>query len=198
MSGGSENSVLRFFDLLQQGDEAAAAHLWELFVPRLLGLARRTLASQPRLNGLAEDVVQSAFASFFQRARGGQFAIENRDDLWNLLGVMTVRKARRALRREATEKRGGGRVHNEAALTQTPHLPPALDAVPASAFGVEFDLYAEELLAELPAELRCVAVLRLMGHTNQETARKLDWTVRKVERKLQLIRLGWEKELHKE
>ncbi|MCL6501915.1 MAG: RNA polymerase subunit sigma-70 [Pirellulales bacterium] len=194
MADSGEGSITRFFALVRQGDEAAAARLWERFVPRLLGLARRTLSSHQRLNGFADDVVQSAFASFFHRARGGRLVIDSRDDLWNLLGVMTVRKARRAIRRQGAKKRGGGRVLNEAALPQQPGMPPALDAVPSPHFGPDFDLHAEEMLAELPDELRAVAVLRLMGHTNQEIARQLDWTVRKVERKLHLIRLRWEKE----
>ncbi len=181
-------SVSLLLDLLQSRDAAAAAQLWQRFVPRLLGLARRTLATHPRLNGFADDVVQSAFASFFQRAQAGQFSCEDREDLWNLLAVMTVRKARMAIRRENTEKRGGGHVVNEAGSSTSP-----LEAVAASQLGPEFDLHAEELLAGLPEELRTVAVLRLMGHTNPEIAQQLDWTVRKVERKLQLIRLTWDK-----
>ena len=180
-------SVSLLLDLLQNMDPSAAEQLWQRFVPRLLGLARRTLANHPRLNGFADDVVQSAFASFFQRAQAGQFSCEDREDLWNLLAVMTVRKARMAIRQENAEKRGGGQVVNEAGSSTSP-----LEAVAASQLGPEFDLHAEELLAGLPEELRTVAVLRLMGHTNPEIARQLDWTVRKVERKLQLIRLRWQ------
>jgi RNA polymerase sigma factor (sigma-70 family) len=190
----SEGSVTQLFALVQQGDDGAAARLWERFVPRLLGLARRTLASHPRLDGFADDVVQSVFASFFQRAQAGNFVLDDRDDLWNLLGVMTVRKARRAIRHESAEKRGRGHVLNDAAASDQSRAPRVLDAVPASQLGPEFDLHAEEMLELLPDDLRTVAVLRLMGHTNREVASQLDWTVRKVERKLQLIRLGWEKE----
>lgn len=187
-----DGSVTQLFALLQGGNEAAAVPLWERFVPRLLGLARRTLASHPRLNGFAEDVVQSVFASFFQRVRAGQFVLDHRNDVWNLLGVMTVRKARRTIRRETAEKRGGGQVLNqEAMLDQTQSN---LEAACLSHLGPEFDLQAEDLLARLPDELRTVAVLRLMGYTNPEIAHQLEWTVRKVERKLQLIRLRWERE----
>jgi DNA-directed RNA polymerase specialized sigma24 family protein len=189
-----DGSVTQLFALVGQGDEDAAAALWERFVPRLLGLARRTLASHPRLNGFADDVVQSVFASFFAQAQAGQFVLDHRDDVWNLLGVMTVRKARQALRREMADKRGGGQILNEAGPSSESGSPPTLDSVPASQLGPEFDFLAEEMLANLPDELRTVAVLRLMGHTNPEIATHLDWTLRKVERKLQLIRLRWEKE----
>jgi DNA-directed RNA polymerase specialized sigma24 family protein len=194
----NEGSVTQLFALVGQGDEGAAAALWERFVPRLLGLARRTLASHPRLNGFADDVVQSVFASFFAQARAGQFVLDHRNDVWNLLGVMTVRKARMAIRREMADKRGGGQIINEADPSSPEGSPPVLDAVSTSQLGPEFDLHAEEMLAGLPDALRTVAVLRLMGHTNPEIATQLDWTLRKVERKLQLIRLRWEKEFSEE
>jgi DNA-directed RNA polymerase specialized sigma24 family protein len=190
--------VTQLFALVGQGDQAAATALWERFVPRLLGLARRTLASHPRLNGYADDVVQSVFASFFAQAQAGQFVLDHRDDLWNLLGVMTVRKARQAIRREMAAKRGSEQVLNEAGPSSHAGSPPALEAVPTAQLGPEFDLIAEEMLANLPDELRTVAVLRLMGHTNHQIANQLDWTLRKVERKLQLIRLRWEKEFSEE
>jgi len=162
----NDGSVTQLFALVHQGDEDAAAALWERFVPRLLGLARRTLASHPRLNGFADDVVQSVFASFFAQAQAGQFVLDHRDDVWNLLGVMTVRKARQAIRREMADKRSGGQILNEAAPSSPEGSPPVLDAVPTTQLGPEFDLYAEEMLAGLPDELRTLAVLRLMGHTN--------------------------------
>ena len=194
MPDSADGSITQLFALARRGDDAAAARLWQQFLPRMLGLARKTLSSQPRLLGLDEDAVQSAFASFFRRARDAAFDINNRDELWNLLGVITVRKARRVIRRENAEKRGGGQVRNEEALPRQADGPQSLDGYPSPEVAAEFDLHAEELLAQLSAELRSVAVLRLLGYTNQEIAKLLDWTVRKVERKLHLIRLGWEKE----
>src|SRR5947208_1321429 len=45
----------------------------------------------------------------------------------------------------------------------------------------EFDLHSAELLDGLDPELRKIAVLRLLGHTNREVAAALGWTERKVE-----------------
>jgi F420-dependent methylenetetrahydromethanopterin dehydrogenase len=39
--------------------------------------------------------------------------------------------------------------------------------------------------------LRRMALLKLIGHTNEEIARKLDCSLAKVERKLKRIRLKW-------
>jgi DNA-directed RNA polymerase specialized sigma24 family protein len=86
------------------------------------------------------------------------------------------------------DKRGGGQVVNTAHGSESTS---SFEPVDPSQFGPEFDLFAEEMLNGLTEELRTVAVLRLMGHTNAAIAQQLDWTVRKVERKLQLIRLTW-------
>ena len=55
----------------------------------------------------------------------------------------------------------------------------------------EFDTQVEELLNLLEPELREFAVLRLMGYRNKEIAELHQCTERKVERKLNLIRLNW-------
>lgn len=195
MSSGPEASVTFFFRELRAGNQAAAAKLWEHFCPRLLGLARKTLGSRPQRAADAEDAVQSAFASFWQQAERGDFAGDlHRDNLWNLLGVITVRKALKQLQKEQALKRGGGNVFNEASLADADagfRLDGALGQLPVQ----EFDLRCQELLEKLDDEMRCVALLRLMNYKNREIAELLGCTERKIERKLQLIRLTWEDEL---
>lgn len=181
-------SVTRFFGQLRSGDTAAAEALWERFFPRLVGLARKTLAGKPQRVADADDAALSAFASFCVRVKAGEFQIADRSDLWNLLGVITARKARRQARRETAEKRGGGQVVGEGGLA----LP--LEEAGGVESDVEFDLHCEELLAKLDPELREFAVLRLLGYRNKEIAELHDCTERKVERKLNLIRLKWEAE----
>lgn len=188
-------SVSQLFAKLRAGDNVATAQLWERFLPRLLGVARKTLAGRPQLVADAEDAVQSAFISFWKCASRGDFPERlDRDDLWNLLGVFTVRKARRHARREGALKRGGGKVIGEAALAQTDGTPLRLDEIAGALPASDFDLHSEELLLQLDEELRLFAVLRLFGYRNREIAEQLGCTERKVERKLALIRLVWEGE----
>lgn len=186
-------SVTHFFNQLQTGEPAAAEALWERFFPRLVALARKTLAGRPQRVADADDAAQSAFASFCLRARAGEFAIGDRNDLWNLLGVVTVNKARMQARRAAAAKRGGGRVVGEDALTRPDGSPLPLDEA-ALLPPADFDIHCEELLGQLEPELREFAVLRLLGYRNREIADLHDCTERKVERKLNLIRLRWESE----
>jgi DNA-directed RNA polymerase specialized sigma24 family protein len=184
-------SVTRFFRQLRDGDSAAANGLWERYFPRLVALARGTLARQPQRVSDAEDAAVSAFVSFWRRA-GDFTAVLNREDLWKLLGTITVRKALRQARRETTAKRGGGRVVSEAALNRPDGSPLPLDEAAAGVLTADFDLHSAELLDALEPELRTIAVFRLLGHTNWEIATALGCTERKIERKLHIIRLQWE------
>jgi DNA-directed RNA polymerase specialized sigma24 family protein len=67
-----------------------------------------------------------------------------------------------------------------------------LEQLAADMKATDFDLSCEELLLQLDEELRVYAVMRLMGYRNREIAEQFDCTERKVERKLELIRLCWE------
>jgi DNA-directed RNA polymerase specialized sigma24 family protein len=187
-------SVTQFFGQLRAGDAAAAEALWERFFPRLVALARKTLAGRPQRAADADDAAQSAFASFCLRVKGGQFQVRDRDDLWNLLGVITANKARMQARREAAARRGGGRVVGEGALARPDGSPLPLDEAGAALPTAEFDLQCEDLLNRLDPELREFAVLRLLGFRNAEIASMHGCTERRVERKLNLIRARWEAE----
>jgi DNA-directed RNA polymerase specialized sigma24 family protein len=186
-------SVTQFFRQMRAGDADAARRLWQLYFPRLVGLARHALAGRPQQAADAEDAALSAFTSFWHGA--GDFAqVLNRDDVWKLLGTIALRKALKQSRREAAAKRGGGRVVSEAALARPDGSPLPLDEAAGRLPPQEFDLIAADLLDGLDPECRTIAVMRLVGHTNGEVAAALGCTVRKVERKLNLIRLQWEDE----
>ena len=191
-------SVTHFVSQLRTGSNSAAAELWQRYFPRLISLAEKTLAGRPQRVADADDAVQSAFASFCHRLQSGQFDVADREDLWNLLGTITANKARAQGRREGAAKRGGGRVLGEDALGRSDSLPLNLDQAMGSLPTAEFDLYCEEMLSELPAELREFAVLRLLGYRNAEIARIYDCTERKVERKMNLLRLRWRSMLDQE
>jgi RNA polymerase sigma factor (sigma-70 family) len=189
---GAGGSVTRFFDQLRAGEPAAAEALWLHFFPRLVALARQALAGRPQRAADADDAAQSAFASFCLRVKAGEFRVQDRGELWNLLGVITARKARKQLRRERAEKRGGGRVLGEGALARPDGSPLPLDEVAPALSPDEFDLHGRELLEQLDPALREIALLRLFGFRNREIADQLGCTERSVERKLNLIRLKWE------
>ncbi len=197
-SSSASHSVTNVFEQLRQGEAGAVDAIWERFMPRLAGLARKTIAGRNLRMVGEEDAMQSVFLSFWQRANEGQFSgVWNRNDIWSLLAKMTVRKSLNLARRERAERRGGGRVLNEAALTRRDDDGGggSLDEAMATLPTHEFDLHTEELLMSLDDELRVFAILRMMEYKNREIADLLECTERRVERKLERIRTLWEHEI---
>src|SRR5438552_14213398 len=110
----SEGSVTRWVTALKGGDAAAAQPLWERYYRRLVGLAREKLRTARRRAADEEDVVQSAFHSFFRGVARGRFPqLGDRDNLWRLLVVITARKALDQLAHDHARRRGGGTVQRE-------------------------------------------------------------------------------------
>jgi RNA polymerase sigma factor (sigma-70 family) len=193
MTSEIDGSVTHFFGQLRAGKRAAADALWERYCPRLLALARKTLAGRRPRGADPEDAVQSAFVSFWQRAERGQFVgAMDRNQLWNLLGLITVRKSLKQLQRERTRKRGGGRVVSETDLANREGHAVSFEQFAGSTPAPEFDLVCDDLLSALEDEPRAIALYRLMGYSNREISELMDCTERTVERKLNLIRAIWE------
>lgn len=173
----ASGSITHLFQQWRQGETTALSKLFARFRPRLLALAHSTLAGRLPRSADAEDALQSAMISFWERVEGGGLKEDlDRDDLWNVLGLITVRKALKLQAKEHALKRGGGRVVSGVELENSP------DA--ESAAGL--DLLCSEMVEMLDADLRSFALLRLMGYKNREIAEEFVCTERKVERKLQL------------
>jgi DNA-directed RNA polymerase specialized sigma24 family protein len=190
------NSVTRWISALKQGDQAAASGLWESYFRRLVGLARTRLRDVPRLIADEEDVALSAFDSFCRRAQAGQFRrLNDRDDLWQILALITVRKAIDLRNYEGRQSRGMGRVRSLADLTQG-----GLEAIggdePSPELAAQLAEECQRLMERLgDCGLRSVATLKLEGHTNDEIAARLGCVTSTVERKLARIRGLWAGEM---
>ena len=105
-----------WIERLKQGDPASAEEIWKRYYERLVRLARRTVAGERRVAD-EEDIVLSAFNSFFRGAKQERFPrLEDQHDLWQLLLMLTVRKIADQVRREGRQKRGSGLVRGESAF----------------------------------------------------------------------------------
>jgi len=193
-----DSAVTAWVVRLKQGDTAAAEELWRRYYDRLVRLARRKLAGGRRRVADEEDVVLSAFDSFFRGAAQQRFPrLEDRHDLWQLLLLITARKASDQLQWERRGKRGAGKVRGESAFGAADERSAGLGQIigntPSPEFAVEVAEQCERLLAKLPDErLREIAIRKLGGETNEEIAQDLGCGVRTIERKLALIRSLWE------
>ncbi len=196
-------SVTHWLRLLPAGDPAAAQQLWERYFQDLVRLARQHLGGVRRRAADEEDVALSAFDSFCRGAANGRFPrLEDRDDLWQVLMVVTTRKAIDLVHHERRQKRGSGKVLDEAAYRGSPDSPAGppdfgqiIGREPTPAFAAEMAEELERLLSGLrDTQLRAIALLKLEGYTNEEIGAQLGCALSTVQRRLRLIRGTWEQE----
>ena len=198
----SQGSVTRWVQALKGGDAAAAQPLWERYYRRLVTLARAKLRSTRRREADEEDVVQSAFHSFFQGVSRDRFPqLNDRDNLWRLLVVITVRKALDQLARQRAKRRGGGTVGGESRISSREldsdqsAIEQVVGAEPTPEFAAQVADEYRRLLDLLGDATLCqVAVWKMEGDTNEEIALRLGCSRRTVARKLETIRVIWSKE----
>jgi DNA-directed RNA polymerase specialized sigma24 family protein len=189
-------SVTVWLERLKAGDPSAAKPLWDGYFARLVALARARLRSLPRAAADEEDVALSAFDSFCRGAAAGRFPrLDDRDDLWQVLFVITTRKAIGLLRYKTRAKRGG----QAARAPGGPGTDSTADALaglaaegPSPAVVAEVTEECARLLGLLgDGQLRQVAIWKMEGYTNEEIAGMLDRSVPTVERRLAAIRSIW-------
>jgi DNA-directed RNA polymerase specialized sigma24 family protein len=195
----SDGSVTHWLEGVREGDSLAAQRLWERYFPELVRLAREKLGGTPRRVADEEDVALSAMDSFFQAAQAGRFPnLADRHDLWRLLLRMTARKVVDLERYEARDRRGGGRVRGESALDRSGAgwgecaLARVIGDTPTPEFAAMMAEQCRRLLDQLrDPELQTLAMAKMEGYTNKEIAEQMDCSVRRVERRLNLIRKKW-------
>ena len=127
-----------------------------------------------------EDAALSAFASFCRCAQLGRFPqLLDRDDLWQVLVVLTARKVHRLAAYAQAQKRGGGRQADTpppgaAAADEDSALDQILSREPTPEFAAQVAEEYQRLLDGLADDqLRRVAVWKMEGYTNEEIATKL-------------------------
>jgi DNA-directed RNA polymerase specialized sigma24 family protein len=191
----SDGSVTRLIGMLKDGQREAAQRLWEIYFGRLVHLARSRLRCASVRVTDEEDVALSAFDSFYRRAENGRFPrLHDRDDLWQLLFVLTVRKAINLVHYQGRKSRGGGRVQSLADLGDL-GADEILGAEPSPELAAQMTEECQRLLERLgDVTLRSVALWKMEGYTNGEIAARLGCVEQTVERKLRAIRSAWSDE----
>jgi RNA polymerase sigma factor (sigma-70 family) len=156
----------------REGDEQAAAQLFERYAQRLIVMAQRRLPGKLAARVDAEDIVQSVYRSFFIAARNGRFVLQQSGDLWRLLLGITLHKVQHQVRFHLADKRtvsseraGGGSKDGHF------HLPVHLlaqDPSPEEAAALA-DLLEAAMSGFKPLDRRMIE-LRLQGYELHEIA----------------------------
>ena len=196
--GTTGDSVTVWIESLKAGDADAAEKLWRRYFEALVRLRAARLRGAPRAVADEEDAALNAFDSFVRGAAHGRYPrLDDRDDLWRLLVVITERKALDQAQHERRQKRGGGKVvgmpgPDGRGRSGRRAGARVADAMPTPEFAAMVADECRSLLGRLRDDsLRQVALLRMEGYTNEEVADRLGCSLRTVARKLELIRRTW-------
>lgn len=195
-------SVSLWINQLQEKDRDAIQKLWERYFRRMVALARERLQPGVKRGGDEEDIALSAFHSFCQGIERGRFPLlMDRDELWQLLLTITLRKAYKLVEHEGQQKRDWRRTRRTSdqlpAEADQPELITVMAKEPDPAFAVQVTEQCQSLLARLnDAELQQIALRKMEGYTNKEIAEQMDCAIPTIERRLRMIRKCWSVELN--
>jgi DNA-directed RNA polymerase specialized sigma24 family protein len=199
----NDGTVTHWVRQLEAGSQEAANQLWQRYYQELVELARKRLGSTPRRVSDEEDVALSVMRCLYDGAARGQLpALVNRQELWQLLAAITVRKVIDHQRHLTKQKRGGGRVRGDSVLQigDKDRDNTGFDELLGDDATPEVKVIAAEEFQRLMVlldddRLRQIAQYKLDGFMNEEIGRRLGLACRSIERKLQRIRQVWAGEL---
>ena len=182
MGGSPEDESLQtFFKKLSAGDSAAEKDLFEEYAARLARLAANNIQANLLKRFDEEDVVQSAFRTFFRRNQEGEFKFENSRQLWQLLSKITLFKTRSYARHHKAAKRS----------TDNDGLNEVIELIQQKGpDGESVSMVLEELelvLDDLPAKASEITWLRLAGHSKKEIGQLTNRSRQTVHTTLRLV-----------
>jgi len=186
MPQDDESAVL--LTRFRAGDEQAAQQLFEAYVSRLLRLARSYISPKLAKRVDAEDVVQSAYRSFFVGAKDGRFTLQRSGDLWRLLATITINKVHRQVERHVKAKFRSVEAEEEVASNSGILNPQALarDPSPEEVLAAAEEL--QEVMGDFAAPQCKMVELRLQGYSLDEIAQHFDCSQRTVRRVIEKLR----------
>ena len=167
----------------RQGEQHAADEIFDRYVARLLQIARRRISPKLARRIDADDIVQSAYRSFFVHARDGDYQLQRAGDLWRLLVAITLHKLYGQVERHSAQRRDMAR---EADIDVTAQASIRADAVEPSPDEVaEISEQVRLFVERLAPNERIVLELRLTGETIEEIAHQVGRSQRTVRRLLE-------------
>jgi DNA-directed RNA polymerase specialized sigma24 family protein len=197
MAGRGDDSVTDWIESLKAGNDLAAEKLWRRYFEALVRLARDRLRGAARAAADEEDAALNAFDSFVRGAACGRYPrLDDRNDLWRVLVVITERKVIDQAQHDRRHKRGGGKLDSlqlhSCEVDRRGEVAGLAGAMPTPEFAAMVADEYRSLLARLHDDsLRQVALLRLEGYSNNDVAHRLGCSLRTVARKVEIIRRTW-------
>jgi RNA polymerase sigma-70 factor, ECF subfamily len=162
--------------------------LFQHFSQRLIGLARCHLDARLKNKVDPEDVVQSAYKSFFLRYGDQTLATQGSDALWSLLTLITLRKCADRARYYQADCRDVNQEVRAAVGSEPEFWREAVSREPTPEHAVVLAETVEKVLREVGADERLVVELSLQGYSTQEISEQLSRAERSVRRLRERVR----------
>jgi RNA polymerase sigma-70 factor (ECF subfamily) len=186
-----ETSVDLVMRRLRIGDSSAATEVFNRYSGQLVQLAQQRLNWRLRRKLDPEDVVQSAFQSFFRLHSEQETHFENWTALWGLLSLITLRKCGRKLEyfkaacRDIDQENSTAMNARMIEDSRSDWEAVANDPTPEQAAVLTDTL--QVLLSELSEQERQVATLCLQGYQTSEISEQIGRSERTVQRILERL-----------
>jgi len=168
--------------------EEASRALFQQFSQRLIGLARCHLDARLKNKVDPEDVVQSAYKSFFLRYGDQTLVTQGSDALWSLLTLITLRKCADRARYYRADCRDVNQEVRAAVGSEPEFWREAVSREPTPEHAVVLAETVEKVLREVGADERLVVELSLQGYSTQEISEQLSRAERSVRRLRERVR----------
>ncbi|MCS7022139.1 MAG: sigma-70 family RNA polymerase sigma factor [Gemmataceae bacterium] len=170
----------------QAGSDTAAHILFDRYCEKLLRLAQRRIGQRLASRIDPEDIIQSAFRTFFVHLRKNNFTFAQESDLFKLLVRLTVHKTLRQIAHHRAAKRDPQReiIH---ALEDRDLSEQLVSHEPPPEAEVMLLEEMERFLRRLSPFEQQVLEMRLQGYSSTEIARALGTYDRKIRRVLERI-----------
>lgn len=176
------SSSARIFASVIADEPDAAAQLFHRYLRRLCRLAQTRIGARLARRIDPEDVVMSAYRSFFLSAKAGRFWIQESGDLWALLAKITLRKLYRSAAHHSADMRSLDRETDSEASGNLHEW--VISEQPAAEEAVALADEVESVLRALPRQHRRIVEMRLQGELMHDIAKELAMSERTVRRVL--------------
>ena len=186
-------SVGLLIDRLKANDPSGAELVFRRFPEQLIELAQQQrLGWRLRRKLDPEDVVQSAFNSFFRMQAADELEFANCDALWGLLSLITIRKCGHRIEHFQAACRDVGHersaVFNAADVEASRADWEAVAQEPSPSQAAMLTEAIDELLRPLDDRDRRIVTLALQGSTVPEISEEIGRSERTVQRTLERLK----------
>lgn len=166
------------------GDQDAAATIFHRYQVRLMALVRSRFSKKLARRVDPEEIVLSAYRSFFFSAQNANYTTNDKDDLWPLLTTFALRKLARQIRRHGADRRSV----NQEQIDTPNFVEDLISQEPTVEHAAMLSDEVEHLFGRLDLTAREVLVQTLQGKDVASIALGLGIHERSVRRALERIR----------